>query len=112
MCATQLVLPTKTFGDSFCCWNIVEERSVLAAVLHLTFSLHMQHSKEWWLGACLSTVIPVIYALTGGMRASLITDVAQSVACVGFLVAMLIVLGINAPANFGSWNPAGTPPPV
>lgn len=60
----------------------------------------------------MSTVIPVIYALTGGMRASLITDVAQSVACVGFLVAMLIVLGINAPANFGSWNPAGTPPPV
>ena len=73
------------------------------------FTCWLQHSKEWWLGACLSTVIPVIYSLTGGMRASLITDVAQSVVCIGFLVAMLIVLGINAPASFGSYNPAGIP---
>ena len=41
------------------------------------------------------------------MRASLVTDVAQSVACVGFLIALIIVLGVNAPASFGSWNPAG-----
>ena len=41
------------------------------------------------------------------MRASLVTDVAQSVACVGFLIALVIVLGINAPSSFGSWNPAG-----
>lgn len=74
-----------------------------ANVLHVC----VQHSKEWWLGACLSTLIPVIYSLTGGMRASLVTDVAQSVTCIGFLLAMLIVLGINAPASFGSWNGAG-----
>ncbi len=42
------------------------------------------------------------------MRASLVTDVAQSVTCVGFLIALLIVLGVNAPAGFGSWNGAGT----
>lgn len=69
--------------------------------------LPVQHTKEWWLGACLSTAIPVIYSFTGGMRASLVTDVAQSVTCVGFLVALIIVLGVNAPASFGSWNPAG-----
>ena len=67
----------------------------------------MQHTKEWWLGACLSTAIPVIYSVTGGMRASLVTDVAQSVTCVGFLIGLIIVLGVNAPAGFGSWNGAG-----
>ncbi|KAL3138479.1 hypothetical protein ABBQ32_006269 [Trebouxia sp. C0010 RCD-2024] len=67
-----------------------------------------EHTKEWWLGACLSTAIPVIYSFTGGMRASLVTDVAQSVICIGFLLALVIVLGVNAPASFGSWNGAGT----
>lgn len=70
-------------------------------------NLCMQHTKEWWLGACLSTAIPVIYSFTGGMRASLVTDVAQSVVCIGFLIGLVIVLGVNAPASFGSWNPAG-----
>ena len=70
-------------------------------------ALAVQHTKEWWLGACLSTAIPVIYSFTGGMRASLVTDVAQSVTCIGFLIALVIVLGVNAPASFGSWNPAG-----
>ena len=37
----------------------------------------MQHSKEWWLGATMSTLIPVVYAFTGGMRASLVTDAGQ-----------------------------------
>ncbi len=36
------------------------------------------HSREWWLGAVLSTAIPVIYAFTGGMRASIMTDAAQA----------------------------------
>lgn len=69
--------------------------------------LAVQHTREWWLGACLSTAIPVIYSFTGGMRASLVTDVAQSVICIGFLLALIIVLGVNAPASFGSWNGAG-----
>ena len=81
-----------------------------AALQHAALAeagLAVQHTKEWWLGACLSTTIPVIYSFTGGMRASLVTDVAQSVTCVGFLIALVIVLGVNAPAPFGSWNPAG-----
>lgn len=41
------------------------------------------------------------------MRASLVTDVAQSVTCIGFLIGLVIVLGVNAPASFGSWNPGG-----
>ncbi len=35
------------------------------------------HSTSWWLGACLSTLIPVIYSFTGGMRASVMTDMSQ-----------------------------------
>lgn len=36
------------------------------------------HSREWWLGAVLSTAIPVIYSFTGGMRASIMTDATQA----------------------------------
>lgn len=66
------------------------------------------HSTEFWLGCCLSTLIPVIYAFTGGMRASVVTDTGQMTACFGLLIGLLIVLGINAPRSFGSWNAAGT----
>lgn len=44
------------------------------------------HSREWWLGAVLSTAIPVIYAFTGGMRASIMTDSTQARARVRKLV--------------------------
>ena len=37
-----------------------------------------QHSKGWWLGAVLSTAIPVLYSFSGGMRASLMTDATQA----------------------------------
>ena len=37
----------------------------------------VQHSKTWWLGATLSTAIPVIYSFSGGMRASIMTDATQ-----------------------------------
>ena len=67
----------------------------------------LQHSSEWWLAACLSTLVPVIYSVSGGMRASIVTDVMQAAAAVGLLVAIVILLGINAPASFGTFNPAG-----
>lgn len=94
-CTGRLVVPTT-------CSLKVNTQPAVADV-----GLAVQHTKEWWLGACLSTAIPVIYSFTGGMRASLVTDVAQSVVCIGFLIALIIVLGVNAPASFGSWNPAG-----
>lgn len=37
----------------------------------------LQHSKQWWLAATLSTSIPVIYSFSGGMRASIMTDATQ-----------------------------------
>lgn len=41
------------------------------------------------------------------MRASIVTDVMQAVAAIGLLIAIVILLGINAPASFGTFNPAG-----
>lgn len=35
------------------------------------------HSPEWWAAAVVSTAIPMFYCITGGMRASLFTDVFQ-----------------------------------
>jgi Na+/proline symporter len=35
------------------------------------------HSTSWWLAAIVSTAIPAFYCFTGGMRASLFTDVFQ-----------------------------------
>ena len=52
-------------------------------------------------------MIPVIYAFSGGMRASIITDVAQSVTVVAFLIGLLAVLGSSNPASFGTWNGYG-----
>ena len=45
--------------------------------LHAICRAHVQHSKTWWLGATLSTAIPVIYSFSGGMRASIMTDATQ-----------------------------------
>lgn len=35
------------------------------------------HSANWWIAAVASTAIPALYCFTGGMRASLFTDVFQ-----------------------------------
>ena len=55
----------------------------------------------------MSTLVPVIYSVSGGMRASLVTDVLQAAAAIGLLIAVVILLGINRPASFGTFNPAG-----
>ncbi|EIE27477.1 hypothetical protein COCSUDRAFT_64250 [Coccomyxa subellipsoidea C-169] len=64
------------------------------------------HSKEWWLGAVLSSSIPVIYSFSGGMRASIMTDTTQLVICVAFFIALLAVLGSKMPTAW-DWNPNG-----
>lgn len=71
----------------------------------------MQHSKEWWLAATLSTSIPVIYSFSGGMRASIMTDATQLVICVGFFIALLAVLGSKMPTGW-DWNPSGAQQPL
>lgn len=69
----------------------------------------VQHSKEWWLAAVLSTCIPVIYSFSGGMRASIMTDTTQLVICVGFFIGLLAVLGSKMPTSW-DFNPSGKYP--
>jgi Na+/proline symporter len=45
------------------------------------------HSPAWWAAAVVSTAIPLIYCFTGGMRASLFTDVFQVGSSAGRWVA-------------------------
>ena len=54
-----------------------ENRAVHVWFVHAICCAHVQHSKTWWLGATLSTAIPVIYSFSGGMRASIMTDATQ-----------------------------------
>ncbi|WIA39871.1 hypothetical protein OEZ86_013316 [Tetradesmus obliquus] len=66
------------------------------------------HSTNWWIAAVVSTAIPAFYCFTGGMRASLFTDVFQAVVKVVFLAAVVGVVGSRAPASFASFNKAGS----
>lgn len=100
---------------AICCAIINDETSKIQSLVLLKYVLDkqltvlfLQHTSGWWLGAIFSTLIPVIYAFTGGMRASIMTDLGQSFICIGFLIGLLIILGVNAPADFGTFNPTGT----
>lgn len=66
------------------------------------------HSPAWWAAAVVSTAIPAFYCFTGGMRASLFTDVFQALIKVVFLAAVIGMVGSKAPTAFHSFNKAGT----
>eukprot|EP00878_Enallax_costatus_P010689 GHUV01011165.1.p1 GENE.GHUV01011165.1~~GHUV01011165.1.p1 ORF type:complete len:509 (+),score=97.58 GHUV01011165.1:266-1792(+) len=66
------------------------------------------HSPEWWAAAVVSTAIPMFYCFTGGMRASLLTDIFQAMIKIAFLAVVLGVVGSRAPAPFHSFNRGGT----
>jgi Na+/proline symporter len=46
-------------------------------LLLLLLLLRCWCSTNWWIAAVVSTAIPAFYCFTGGMRASLFTDVFQ-----------------------------------
>lgn len=50
------------------------------------------HSTAWWVAAIVSTAIPAFYCFTGGMRASLFTDVFQVRVCVNRSVCLCVSL--------------------
>lgn len=56
---------------------------------------------DWplWAGAVLGAVIVVAYCFSGGIRASIWTDAAQSVVMI-FAMALLLVVAINASGGF------------
>jgi Na+/proline symporter len=81
------------------------------------------HSANWWWAAIISTIVPLIYVLMGGLKSSLYSDVLQ--ACM-FIIGLIIVLGCVATSHsdnatlkgfleenhtsssFFVYNPAGT----
>lgn len=44
------------------------------------------------------------------MLSETVMFMSQTVVCVGFLIALVITLGINTPVPFGDWNPRGICP--
>lgn len=59
------------------------------------FSLYFgtEGSSSYWLAAIVVTAFTVYYSLLGGLRSSLLTDVAQMVLAAVLLVVILVILG-------------------
>ena len=49
-------------------------------------------SAPWWAAAVLSTALPLFYVFCGGMRSSLLSDSAQALLAVVFLVVVLVAI--------------------
>ncbi len=106
-CCSLVWAPGEHLGSSallLAGWTLVSHFGSTRVVIRTVCSV--QHSKEWWLGAVLSSSIPVIYSFSGGMRASIMTDTTQLVICVAFFIALLAVLGSKMPTAW-DWNPNG-----
>ena len=57
------------------------------------------NTDSWWTAAVLSTVIPLIYVVMGGMQSSIVSDSVQAVFACFFLVIVLSVLESNKRGN-------------
>jgi len=81
------------------------------------------HSSDWWWSAILSTAIPLVYVLMGGLKSSLYSDVLQAAMFILGLVIVLICVAVQHSGNdnlktfldenhtsssFMNYNPAGT----
>ena len=88
-----------------------------------SFFTSESHSSEYWWSNILSTAIPLVYVLMGGLKSSLYSDVLQAVMFILGLVVVLISVGVQHSENdvlkgyleenhtsssFMNYNPAGT----
>jgi len=88
-----------------------------------SFFTSESHSSEYWWSNILSTAIPLVYVLMGGLKSSLYSDVLQAIMFILGLVVVLISVGIQHSENnvlkgylegnhtsssFMNYNPAGT----
>eukprot|EP00316_Scyphosphaera_apsteinii_P023222 CAMPEP_0119300722 /NCGR_PEP_ID=MMETSP1333-20130426/2634_1 /TAXON_ID=418940 /ORGANISM="Scyphosphaera apsteinii, Strain RCC1455" /LENGTH=616 /DNA_ID=CAMNT_0007302597 /DNA_START=57 /DNA_END=1907 /DNA_ORIENTATION=+ len=66
-----------------------------------------EYSTEWWWSIGLSTAVPCIYVIMGGMRSSLFSDVLQAFLGVLLLVSILGIVGteMNGLSNLWSFKP-------
>lgn len=63
-------------------------------------ALHVLFGWDYSTGAIIGSVIVFLYCLSGGIRASIWTDAAQSIVMI-FAMAMLFIVGVG---QFGGWN--------
>jgi len=83
------------------------------------------HSADWWWSAIISTLVPLIYVLMGGLKSSLYSDVLQAVMFIGGLIIVLINVSVKHSENdvlvdflkanhtsdsFFTYNPVATDP--
>lgn len=96
------------FAVMFRCWSEVWSN---ATVIGAFFG--SAGSSSYWGAAWLSSLIPCTYAVMGGMRASLISDVVQAGVGISFLLIVLITIGadksfMNDAGNTFIWHPITT----
>ena len=63
-------------------------------------ALHVLFGWDYSTGAIIGSVIVFLYCLSGGIRASIWTDAAQSIVMI-FAMAMLFLVGVD---QFGGWS--------
>lgn len=73
-------------------WNEIWSNSVVVASFYGPV-----HSPMWWAAAMVSTAIPAVYVLMGGMRSSLVSDVLQAGLGLLFLFVILGLIGERMP---------------
>jgi Na+/proline symporter len=78
-------------------WNEVWSNSVVVASFYGPV-----HSSHWWLAVLLSTAIPAVYVMMGGMRASLFSDQLQAFLGVLFLFIILGLIGDKMPGGLNA----------
>ena len=67
-------------------------------------ALQVLFGWDYWVGAVIGAIIVLIYCFSGGIRASIWTDVAQAFVMLGSIFA-LAVAGVNAAGGFSSlWS--------
>jgi len=81
-------------------WNEVWSNSVVVASFYGEV-----HSAHWWLAVILSTAVPAVYVMMGGMRASLFSDQLQALLGIIFLFVILGLIGGRMPGGINAvWS--------
>ena len=85
-------------------WNEIWSN---VAVVASFYSVEAE-TTEWWLAVVISAIVPALYVIMGGMRASLVSDVVQASLGLFLLFYLLGVVGDQMGDNdVWAWEPAG-----
>ena len=86
-------------------WNEIWSN---VAVVASFYSIDGEQTAEWWLACLISAVVPALYVIMGGMRASLVSDVVQASLGLFLLFYLLGVVGDQMDGvDVWAWQPQG-----